>query len=57
MSAMARPRAGARFVEGSTMRHVVVMCRSRECDLYCVRTHTRRSPALMRFDNTKSTRR
>jgi putative MATE family efflux protein len=25
MSAAARPRAGARFVEGSTMRHVVVM--------------------------------
>ncbi|CAB4984688.1 unannotated protein [freshwater metagenome] len=39
------------------MRQVWVTWRSRECDLYCVSTHTLRKPALMRFDSTKSTRR
>ena len=35
-------------------RHVVVMCRSRLCDLYCVSTQIRSIPALMRLDSTKS---
>ena len=36
------------------MRHVVVMWRSSECDLYCVSTAIREKPPFTRFDRTKS---
>src|SRR6266700_250844 len=39
------------------MRHVVVMCRSSECDLYCVSTQIRMMSPLTKFDSTKSTSR
>ncbi len=36
------------------VHHVCEMCRSSECDLYCVSTQMRSYPALTRFDSTKS---
>ena len=35
-------------------RQFCEMCRSSECDLYCVSTQIRRYRALTRFDSTKS---
>jgi hypothetical protein len=37
--------------------HVVEMCLSSECDLYCVSTQSLTMPALTRLDSTKSTKR